>query len=401
MPPNLARVTRTVRAPNSAARSAASTPAGPAPTTTTSIMLLRVAAIASLRVQGVIGPATALVSRFAARGPQNVPFPVEDDVDLAGEPLAVSLVVERGTHRESEAPEDSGREPGRAIVDLEIELVLVRCSHMCLGIGGVCPPREVEVADQPKQPQRREVVGRPDEPSFLVRTGKVLRGWRVDQGQKARIGPPRVLDRVARTGNRERPGERQRPVDQLNARPADLSGPVPDSRSCREGGTHGALVGEFRAEAEGPLVGKRVPGIHLRIHGIEGIDAILIADIDVKSRPRSQLDSERSDPPVAALCTGLLSHADESVRVPRLDLPEVSSEVLDDIHLASDGYSFEGVRGHPNIRWVDVALVDLLAVGLQDRIIVVSERSPRLTRHVVALLPRREKQSAVLIRRRI
>jgi len=38
MPPNSARVTRTVRAPKSAARRAASTPAGPAPITRTSII---------------------------------------------------------------------------------------------------------------------------------------------------------------------------------------------------------------------------------------------------------------------------------------------------------------------------------------------------------------------------
>src|SRR4029077_1109745 len=39
MPPNSARVTSVVRAPRSAARKAASTPAGPAPITTVSIIL--------------------------------------------------------------------------------------------------------------------------------------------------------------------------------------------------------------------------------------------------------------------------------------------------------------------------------------------------------------------------
>jgi hypothetical protein len=154
-----------------------------------------------------------------------------------------------------------------------------------------------------------------------------------------------------------------------------------------EGDTYGALIGELRAEADRPVVRERIAVVRLHIHGIEGIDAVLIADVDTETRPWSHLDSDQSDPTVAPRCACLLGHADEGVRVPRLDLPEVTREVVDNAHLASDGHPLKGIRRHPDVRRVDVALVDELPVALHEGVILIAERPPGFAQRVVALLP--------------
>src|SRR5439155_20703374 len=63
--------------------------------------------------------------------------------------------------------------------------------------------------------------------------------------------------------------------------------------------------------------------------------------------------------------------------------------------------SLEGVRRHPDVRRVDVALIDGLPVTLEEGVVPVSEYTPRLARNVVALLARREEKCPVLVLGRI
>ena len=50
-----------------------------------------------------------------------------------------------------------------------------------------------------------KVVACADEPALFIRAGKVLRGWRIDEREKARIRAPWILDVVPRGSDRAGP----------------------------------------------------------------------------------------------------------------------------------------------------------------------------------------------------
>src|SRR5262249_42715350 len=126
----------------------------------------------------------------------------------------------------------------------------------------------------------RKVVDRADQPGLLVGAGEVLGGRGVDQREIARVGPPGVLDIVARAGNRERSSERKIPVDQLNARPTDLRTPLLCRSVSHQCITPGTLGGELGAEADRPVPTQAIAVVPPRIYGVEGVDAVLVADAD-------------------------------------------------------------------------------------------------------------------------
>src|SRR5712664_592531 len=120
----------------------------------------------------------------ATGGSTKVPLPVEDQVKLASNATGALLMVERTAHSELEASEDGGRQPGGSVPEPEIQLLLVRHRHPRLRIDGAHPGREVQGPDEPQHPERRKVVDSSNQPRLLVSAGKILGGWRVDQGQE-------------------------------------------------------------------------------------------------------------------------------------------------------------------------------------------------------------------------
>src|SRR4051812_8491941 len=132
---------------------------------------------------------------------EDLPFPVEDQVDLTTELISPLLQVERGPHGEPQAGEEGSRKPRGAVVAFEIELVLVLHARLSLGVDRTRTPGKVEVGSQPGHAERGKVVARADEPALFARAGKVLGRWCIDQGKKAGIRPPWILDIVSGSGH--------------------------------------------------------------------------------------------------------------------------------------------------------------------------------------------------------
>ena len=147
----------------------------------------------------------------------------------------------------------------------------------------------------------------------------------------------------------------------------------------------------FRSSAEGVRV------VGLEEDRVEGVDPVLLADVELQAGEGRELHAEEGDPIVATRRPRFLRHGLEFVGVPGLDVPEVPAEVLHRAQLPAEGQTLEGVGRHPVVLAVDVALGDLLPVALGHRVFPVPQRGEGLAEDPVAFLSRFQERRAVLV----
>src|SRR2546425_4737718 len=237
----------------------------------------------SITVRLMCGRTTMRRLRIRASLDQ-VPFPVDDDAELVTELLGVLLIEDVRAEAKPHPIEEERLLQGRAVVDGEIVLRLVGRLLPRGRADGIPPPGEEEVAAQALD-ELLEIVGRADPHRLLPGAVEVL----VDEREVPREAPPRSLDGVAGTVDPEGARERQVPVDRLDARPARLG--VPELLAARPGQERDAnstLVGELRSQAQLPVRVQGSQAVGLGINGVEGVDAVLVAEVDPKPLERRQ-----------------------------------------------------------------------------------------------------------------
>ncbi len=147
----------------------------------------------------------------------------------------------------------------------------------------------------------------------------------------------------------------------------------------------------LRSSAEGVRV------VGLEEDRVEGVEPVLLADVELQAGEGRELHAEEGDPIVATRRTRFLRHGLEFVGVPGLDVPEVPAEVLHRPQLPAEGQTLEGVGRHPVVLAVDVALADLLPVALGHRVFLVPQRGEGLAQDPVAFLSRLQERGPILV----
>src|SRR4029450_3927251 len=104
----------------------------------------------------------------------------------------------------------------------------------------------------------------------------------------------------------------------------------------------------------------------------------VVAQVNQEILDRREGHGAKDQPLAVTRRAGLPRHRDEGVRVPRLDGAEIADVVPDPVELAGERDAFEGVRDHPVILRVHIAVVDLYTAAPQLRVFLVSKRGPDL-----------------------
>ena len=113
--------------------------------------------------------------------------------------------------------------------------------------------------------------------------------------------------------------------------------------AAADGGDHGVPRGEAQAGVGGveiPVARKGMAEVRLRVHRVERIDAVLFGKVDDETGPRSHLDAGQREAAILSHGARLLGHADERLRIPGLDLPQIPGEVFDQVQFSRDGRAF-------------------------------------------------------------
>src|SRR5882724_3011742 len=289
---------------------------------------------------------------------------VEDESERLHHVLAAVLDV-----RVAE-PELKSFEPGEVPGDVEVALVnpgeraMGRPGILRVGARGVAHERREPGDSEGDQRSVAEVVFRTDAPRFLARPIEVF----FLERQIAGPGAVGCLQRGAVAGDVEGGARGQPPPYHAAPRSEAQGGEVAD-----EVGAGTPLVGELDADLGGEILDDLALVLGVGVRGIEDVLDPVICRVEAEALDGLRRQPREDEPTVRAVSAGDPRHVVKSVLLARLHGREIAHVVADGTELALDCDALERVGDHPVVVRVHVALVDQLAVGGEQRVLLVAK----------------------------